>query len=487
MKHAVKLTEDVQSKSEAFKEEGVRLVERLLEEKYSRPEYEDVALGIDERYNDPRTRKAAANTIMKMDNQERFFEGCLRKMNEATFTANFGATPQAIIRSIRVANMNSVIEHIADVQVVTSMVGMVGYVKPVFSRSIRGATAGEMLVESKSRDYSAENLDESIATTVNGDTDYSATLTYYPIRPGKVKVVFDGYEVGEDNGSGLILPITGQTILSEATGAVNTINYTTGEVTVTLAANPGAGKDITINYNYDTEQNTDAHGTVELVWASEGVTMEMNPLSFQFSLTSMLLAQSANFSVEEVLNDASTQFLKAERDRRGVDYNVRLALANAALAFDASPSAGGDNNNKMRAQMLGLKLTDAANAMYTDTNRGGISYIIAGAKANAYMELMDSYVKDESSSPIGCYLAGYLGKAPVVKAQTSKLATNEIIVGYKSEWGEAPFIFADYLDYATETLTLRDFISQKGLASFNKLVKVNPKFARKIVLNNLPA
>ena len=67
------------------------------------------------------------------------------------------------------------------------------------------------------------------------------------------------------------------------------------------------------------------------------------------------------------------------------------------------------------------------------------------------------------------------------------MATNDVLVGYKSEWGEAPFIHADYLDYATESLTLRDFITQKGLASYYQNVKVEPKFVRKISISNIPA
>jgi hypothetical protein len=281
--------------------------------------------------------------------------------------------------------------------------------------------------------------------------------------------------------------LSGYTTLSTATGVVNTINYTTGAVTLTLSSNPGAGKIILANYNYDTEQNTDAHGDIELVWQSQGVTAEMHPLFFKFSLTSMLLAQSANFSVEEVLNDAATQYLKSERDRRGVEYNARLALSNPTITFDADPTTGGDNNNKMRAQLLELAIERAGDAMYEATNRGGVSYIIAGSRASTYLNLLDNFVKDNSNSPIGCYRVGFLGKAPVIKARTSNLGTDEILVGYRSEWGEAPFIHADYLDYATESLTLKDFVTQKGLASYYKNVKVEPKFVRKISISNMPA
>jgi hypothetical protein len=167
MKHVVESTKDVQGKLEQFKGESTKLAERILEDKYSKPEYQEVALGIDKVYENPMTRRRAINTIIKMDNQERYFRDLSRYIPETTFTANFGATPQAIIRSIRVANPNSIIEDICDVQTITSMVGMIGYIKPVFSRTIRGGVAGDMLVESKAKDYAAENLDETIATTTN--------------------------------------------------------------------------------------------------------------------------------------------------------------------------------------------------------------------------------------------------------------------------------------------------------------------------------
>ena len=487
MKHVVDLKEDLKEKVLEERSKSQELVERILEDKYTTPQYEDVALGIDKVYNDPRTRRRAINTILKMDNQERYFEDLSKYIPEATFTAQFGATPQAIIRSIRVSNPNSIIEDICDVQTITSMVGMIGYIKPVFSRTIRGGTAGSMIVESKAKDYAAENIDENIATTSAGTKIYSATATYLPIRPGLAKIVFDGYEIAKDDGNGNLVDLPGYTMLDSSTGAVNTINYTTGAVTVTLVADPGDGKQIILNYNYDTEQNTNAHGDVELIWQSDGVKAEMHPLFFKFSLTSMLLAQSANFSVEEVLTDHSTQYLKSERDRRGIEYNARLALSNPTLSFDADPAANGDNNNKMRAQLLELAIESAGDAMYEAKNRGGVSYIIAGSKAATYFNLLDNFTKETTSSPIGAYKIGRLGNAPVIKARVNSLATNEILVGYKSEWGEAPFIHADYLDYATESLTLRDFITQKGLASFYKNIKVEPSFVRKVYISNLPA
>ena len=246
----IKKSEALQEAQGELKNDVETLAERLLEEKYSKPAYENIALHIDEVYNDPSTKRRAINTMIKMDNQERFFEKLSRYLPEATFTANFGATPQAIIRAIRVANPNSIIEDICDVQTLSSIVGIIGYIKPVFSRSIRGATAGNLLVESKVKDYGAENIDEAIDT---GDASQSlftssdsaaSILTYLPIRPNKVTIQVSGIEVATDNGSGRFLNIGSGTTITE--GATSAIVYSTGAYSIQFASAP-ANAAITIN------------------------------------------------------------------------------------------------------------------------------------------------------------------------------------------------------------------------------------------------
>jgi hypothetical protein len=486
MKHSINNSQALQEASDEFQNDRSELVERLWESKYAKPEYAGVALGIDEVYDNPLTKRRAVNTIIKMDNQERYFGNLSKYLGEDTFTANFGATPAAIIRSIRVANPNSVIEDICDVQTVSSMVGIIGYIKPVFSRSIRGGVAGDLLVESKAKDYAAENLDENIGTGDGIATVFAAELSYSPIRPGKVTILVAGLEVGVDDGKGNIVNVSGGSAITEAGSTVDYTLTGANNISVTFAAAVADQDAVVVNYNYDTEQNTGAHGDVEILWNSEPVSMEMHPLNFKFSLTSMLLAESANFSVEEVLNDAATQYLKSERDRRGVEFNTRLALSNPTTTFDAGLS-GGENNHKMRAQLLELAIESASDAMYEAKNRGGVSFIIAGSKVATYANLLDNYTKDNSHSPIGAYRVGYLGKAPVIKARVNTLATDELLVGYRSEWGESPFVHADYLDYATESLTLKDFITQKGLASYYQNKKVEPSFIRKVKVDNIPA
>jgi len=141
MKHVIKPKQELIEQAQDFRQEHELLAERLLEEKYATPAYESVAMGIENVYSDPLTRRRAINTIIKMDNQEQYFKKLSKYIPEATFTANFGATPQAIIRSIRVANPNSVIAETCDVQPDYSLGGIICYSKPVFSRSFRGGVA----------------------------------------------------------------------------------------------------------------------------------------------------------------------------------------------------------------------------------------------------------------------------------------------------------------------------------------------------------
>jgi len=90
---------------------------------------------------------------------------------------------------------------------------------------------------------------EVIGTGDGYATTFTATLANKPVKPGTVKVT-DGYETFTDNGDGTL---TGDK------GGSGTINYVTGEISVTFASAPASGADITADYQWlDVFDNTNA-------------------------------------------------------------------------------------------------------------------------------------------------------------------------------------------------------------------------------------
>jgi len=86
----------------------------------------------------------------------------------------------------------------------------------------------------------AEVTGEVIGTGDGYATTFTATLANKPIKPGTVKVT-DGTETLTDNGDGTL---TGDQ------GGSGTINYVTGEISVTFANAPASGADITVDYEW---------------------------------------------------------------------------------------------------------------------------------------------------------------------------------------------------------------------------------------------
>jgi len=81
---------------------------------------------------------------------------------------------------------------------------------------------------------------EQIGTGDGYTTTFTATLSNKPIKPGTVKVT-DGVETFTDNGDGT---------LTGSSGGSGTINYVTGEISVTFASAPASGSTITADYQW---------------------------------------------------------------------------------------------------------------------------------------------------------------------------------------------------------------------------------------------
>lgn len=83
--------------------------------------------------------------------------------------------------------------------------------------------------------------DEVIGTGDGATTTFSATLKYRPVKAGSVTVT-DGVETFTDNGDGTL---TGDQ------GGSGTVNYDTGEISVTFANAPASGAQILADYKHE--------------------------------------------------------------------------------------------------------------------------------------------------------------------------------------------------------------------------------------------
>lgn len=106
------------------------------------------------------------------------------------------------------------------------------------------ADQGELapgLIASKNADGKVipfDHFTESIGTGDNSGTDFSGTLASPPVRPGSVEVT-DGIETFSDDECG---NLTGDA------GGSGTVNYVTGEISVSFDSAPATDADISVAY-----------------------------------------------------------------------------------------------------------------------------------------------------------------------------------------------------------------------------------------------
>lgn len=192
--------------------------------------------------------RVAATSIQLIRNQEQFMENMKRSYGEATTVAALGDLAPRMVDIIRVAMPNTIGHVIADIQPMQTLTGQVLVVRPKFGNTAAGVTAGDEVFKTQTDGtYALNSYTEVVGAGDGGDTTFSKTLGYKPIKGGTVVVKHDGVAIGQDDGSNVV---TG-------TNLTGTIDYVTGVLDLTYTVAPALGVAITAVYQANLETSED--------------------------------------------------------------------------------------------------------------------------------------------------------------------------------------------------------------------------------------
>lgn len=307
--------------------------------------------------------------------------------------------------------------------------------KPHFSDASSGVAKGDKVFE-KSSDgtYASEAQTAAIGTGDGVVVTFTATL--FKVRKSTLTALVDAVAQGTDNGAGAI---------AGAGVAAGTIDYDTGDLSVTFAAAPANGKAVTITYSSNTEEDPDAIRELELGINIIPVVATAHPLRVSWSVQAQLAAQAyMGLDVEDTISVVAGQFLKIERDRQIISRIATLAGAvQAGLTFDAAVVA-----NLSRREVFNdflITLAKADNVIFTASGRGGVSWIIAGTTACVVLSSLNGFVAEPNVVPIGAHVIGHVGNVVVIKDPF--LTATDFLVGYNGILpGDAGVIVADWIN-----------------------------------------
>jgi len=459
--------------------------QKICEDNSWEEKYPMLAAGLES--SDPREQYINGYTAILMRNEAMFVEGAAKRYGESTVSSFLGDIAPRIMDVVRVFAPNTIAHIIANAQPLTAMTGQIVVIKPTFTSTAAGVSAGdEVFKDQTDGTYASEQNTDTVGTGDGSTKTFNKTLTYkvrytdFACQTGgqttPVSIKVDGVEVATDDGAGTI---TG-------TGITGTIDYDTKALSLTWTTAPTAGQVITCEYYANSESDATAIRELQLGLNVIPVVAKSHPLRLSWSVQAQLAATAAiALDVEDTLSVIAGQFLKIERDRQLIRYIGTLAGAvDTDLVFDAVAVSGLSRREKFGDFVI--TLNQAKREIFTASGRGSVSWIVAGTTAAVVIKSMPGFVPAAAVTPIGAHVVGTVDGVTVIEdpamvGTTGSAAPTEYLVGYNGILpGDSGVIIADWIPvYFTPTDISPDLQGKKALLSmYDRVANVTTYYKR---------
>jgi hypothetical protein len=369
--------------------------------------------------------------------------------------------------------------------------------KPLFSNSLPSGTvgpvvAGDQIFTKPTYSYANEVTTEMMGS--GGTQNYAYSCGKTPVRPNTVKimaVIAGNTDVTVDNGSGGLIGANLNTALT------NTIVYTgtgAGSIQINYAAPPDPNTSIFVQYQWNSEANTNNINEIEFNLVTVPVQARIHPLKFTYSVAAGLAASAhLAIDVQDTLAELAGQFMKNERDNQVLRLINQNATHYTTLYFDASCGTPGTPmyfDRQSRYSDIQIKIDEAEALIQNKMGRGGVSWMLCGRNVANMMRQTKGFTPAPVIAPIGAHVIGYTrdGTVPIIK-DLRVTQPDDYIVGYKGYMaGDAATILAEWIPiYFTPVFQAPTLQNQQGLMSMYDLFVNNSGYYAKGTCSNYTA
>jgi hypothetical protein len=354
----------------------------------------------------------------------------MSRLTEAQYSSAFAATPENMIRLVRLAYPNSIRDKLFTEFAMETAKDSIKYIKPVYSananinRSDAFGGAGTGFNPAVTYESTQSRFPSEMANGAMSGGGTVLTFTAGEFTQGYIPgyaIVYDaaGNVLAWENkpGGSLTAWTVGQdSTISNIVYDANAKTYTfTGQVVAS-----GIGR-----YNSEQDLAGTYLGEVELVMTD--YQFKVRPMTLGVSwttLSELVLDSTVGVSTEEVLMDAAGQEIKKALDFYAVKVAMSAATTNgfAAIEFDAEAGMGTQDSYIHTAQTISQAIERVGDQMFNSLNRGGVSRIVGGPAAITYLRLNAGFTTKGQQPRIGGYQVGELYGIPVFKVPKSIIA-----------------------------------------------------------------
>ena len=410
-------------------------------------------------------------------------------VNEAGNVNQLGKIPTIAHDVITAVQGVSILPIIASVQPIDDERGSV-YFKQVRSADTRGSqTAEDVVVDPRQNvvtpeGYANNVLDvEVVAATVDATTNYSGTLTIFPVRAETLKLTtsiagVEGLDVGP--GENPANPNIGRIFGSGISG---TINYLTGDWDIDFEANPGAGE--TVNFEY--QQNFEASSDIPKIstyFDSKTIQARIYALKSTIGMLQSfgLSKRFGMMGEEEMAKD-----LVAEINKEVGGDAIRKLRLNAQGSTTFSLTLPGGVSRFEHELSWKKSLADAEAKLVGNAGRGTVNVLIVGREQAGLIQTLPGFVKLFDGTSLGAHVYGTIDGITVVRVtEDALLAAKEGVGLWK---GLTPFeaacVWSPFMPLTVTGVlpeTPNPLVSQRAAAVWAGVDSLVPNFSTKLDL-----
>lgn len=464
----------------------------------------------------------------------------LKQLNEETLSTGVGSFTKYIFPILRRVFPNLIANQIVSVQPMSAPVGGIFTYEYKYENSKGRATADNNLVQDFQKYYSSEYIDYEIkVSTANVDgikkkwdaaTNKAERFPFkwLPLMP-KDESKGDEYRVSihyaDAAGAALRMDDDGAGVLKGVTvgGDAGTVDYKTGDWSISLTAAPKAGTAIYATYCYNSELvgTTDVPSLDAANYAGTDQVAAIPAVNIDIALTTVTAITrklKARWSAEAVDDLRAFHGLNAETELvAGISNEIALELdreiiddlvggAKFSTTWDYGPAFGGANTmtelESVRSILTAIESVSAQ--IHKASLRAPANFIVCSPAIGAVISQLtthgDFMMVNRAEEPVvspsygpmnsnfGVQRIGTLMNKYAVY-QDPFLANDKMLIGLKgSSFLDAGYVYAPYipLQVTPTFLDPDDFTFRKGLRTRYAKKMLRPEYYGVLSATNLP-
>lgn len=390
------------------------------------------------------------------------------KLIESTNPSAIGQYKRYALDIVNAVVPNLIAYDLCSVQPIDNRVGMINYILYEYGRAKGQAQEGQMFASSLNMgqsdpNYTANSIDLEVLAE-SGQATITTNVQWTPVVPGSFFVTAEGgTKVGQDDGNG---NITGTGITS------GTINYATGEVTVTFDAAPSDEPSASYRYN-----NEDAPiknvPEVNLRISSLPVIAQSRKMKAVYAFDAAYeLEKEYGQNIDTLLATEVAGEISHEIDMELANDMYKMAGAGVDLTWSKTQPVG--VNNIDHYDSFYTKLIEGANVVFGATRKVQPNFMICGLGVSSVVQVMRNFTPSNAIA-IGPHFIGTLGALRVYVSPD--FGANDFVLGYKgTSFMDAGMFYCPYMPIvSTDLLMTDDFAGRKGWATMYAKKMVNNK------------